>query len=370
MVERLRQVSPGVLAALAVAVVAQPVAEALGGQLLALQGLTVEGHASPVSAISVAVILGLVLANTVGVSPRLEAGLTVAVQRLLKLGIVLVGLKLSVLDVLRVGVVGVPVVLVTAGTALVVGTVLARRLGVSATLGALAAGSTAICGITATLAIAPVLDADDRDVAYTVANVTVLGLLGMLCFPYLGHAVFGAGSASAGLFLGTAIHDTSQVMGAALSYRDLFDDPVALQVATVTKLTRNLLLVVVVPFLGWRHGRTAGTTSSWRALVPLFVLGFVALSAVRSAGDLGLARGGLALGVLAAADWHALLDLLGAQVASFCLATALAAVGLKTRLEVLVGLGARPALVGLGTAVAVSTVALGLAALAGPAVGL
>jgi hypothetical protein len=83
-------------------------------------------------------------------------------------------------------------------------------------------------------------------VAYTVANVTLFGLVAMLFYPYLAHALFGAASGAVGLFLGTGIHDTSQVMGASLSYKELFRDERALQVATVTKLTRNVFLVAVV----------------------------------------------------------------------------------------------------------------------------
>src|SRR5690606_41939400 len=128
------------------------------------------------------------------------------------------------IDVLEVGALGVPIVAALVAFAIFAVLRIARGAGVSPQLGLLAAASTAICGITATLAVAPSIEADDREVAYTVANVTLFGLFGMLLYPWLAHAVFGDASASAGLFLGTAIHDTSQVMGAALSYRELFGD--------------------------------------------------------------------------------------------------------------------------------------------------
>jgi len=372
-VEELPRLVPGLLLALAVALVAQVGASALGGALLRLQGLDPAGKGSPISAISVAVILGLLVANTVGVHRAFAPGIDFAVKKVLRLGIILVGIKLSVVDVLEVGAVGVPIVAALVAFALVAALGIARRAGVSPQLGALAAASTAICGVTATLAVAPGIEADDREVAYTVANVTLFGLVGMLLYPWLAHAVFGDASAAAGLFLGTAIHDTSQVMGAALSYRELFGDERAMQVATVAKLTRNAMLVAVVPLLAFLHARRAGGqgggAGSLAKLFPLFVLGFLALSVVRTVGDLGLQGGGRALGVWDAASWKAIASLVGERIPVVALGTALAGVGLGTRLAVFRGLGLRPLLVGFAAALLVAGVSLGLAALAGPLLG-
>mmetsp|Transcript_31243 Transcript_31243/g.50339 ORF Transcript_31243/g.50339 Transcript_31243/m.50339 type:complete len:136 (-) Transcript_31243:226-633(-) len=81
-----------------------------------------------------------------------------------------------------------------------------------------------------------------------------------LRYPYLAHAMFGL-SEQVGIFLGLSIHDTSQVMAAALTYREAFDDEVALKTAAVTKLTRNVFLATVIPALAW-HSRTTTTASS------------------------------------------------------------------------------------------------------------
>ena len=110
--------------------------------------------------------------------------------------------------------------------------------------------------MTAIVSTAPAIDADEREVAYAVANVVAFGLFGMLVYPYLAHALL-PGSAAIGLFLGTAVHDTSQVVGAALTYRQIYGDDVVLRVATVTKLTRNLFLAAVIPLLTWMHRRSA-----------------------------------------------------------------------------------------------------------------
>lgn len=371
--QKLSRLLPGLALALAIALVAQSIASALGAALLRLQGLDPAGKGSPISAISVAVVLGLVIANTVGVSKTFSAGLGFSVKKILRLGIILVGLKLSVVDVLKVGSLGIPVVLALVTFALIATLFIAKRARVSHQLGSLAAASTAICGITATLAIAPTIEADEREVAYTVANVTLFGLLGMLLYPYIANALFGDNSSAAGLFLGTAIHDTSQVMGAAISYQEVFNDPRALEVATVAKLTRNAMLVGVVPVLAILHARRAGSVgqgelsgSKLLSLFPLFIFGFLAMSLLRTMGDIGLADGGLALGLLSQDAFRSIIHLLGDKASLLALGMALASVGLSTRLSVFRGLGLRPLLVGFSAALLVSLASAVLSGLLGP----
>lgn len=372
-IAELHRIVPGVLLAFAIALLAQLVAGTLGGALLRLQGLDPAGKGSPISAISVAVLLGLVLANTIGVSKVFAPGLDFSVKKILRLGIILVGIKLSVLDVLKVGSLGIPVVLALVLFALVVSLWVAKRAKVSHRLGSLAAASTAICGITATLAIAPTIEADEKEVAYTVANVTLFGLVGMLVYPYVANSLFGDSSGAAGLFLGTAIHDTSQVMGAAISYKEVFGDEKALEIATVAKLTRNAMLVGVVPALAFLHARRMGNARkeklSLGKLFPVFIFGFLALSLLRTLGDLGLESGQLALATFSRDAWRSLTSLFGDRVAVLCLGTALASVGMTTRLSVFRGLGLRPFFVGLLAALLVSFASAGLSALLGPMLG-
>lgn len=363
---------PGILLAFGLALFAQHLARWIGAWVLTLQGLDPAGKASPVSGISVAVLLGILGANLLPLPRVLAPGLAFAVKKVLRWGIVLVGLKLSLLDVLRVGSLGIPVVAVLVAVALVLSLGIARWAKVSPTLGTLAAASTAICGITATLAIAPSVEADEREVAYTVANVTLFGLFGMLVYPYLAHALFGGAPGSAGLFLGTAIHDTSQVMGAALSYRELFGDERALEVATIAKLLRNAFLVAVVPALAFMHSRRAGAAAGrppLASLFPRFVLAFLAMAALRTLGDWGLETKGVALGLLEAAQWEGAIRFLGETVSVLALGTALAAVGLTTRLAALRDLGLRPMGVGFGAAAGVGVAAAIAAHLAGPLLG-
>ena len=369
-VRRLPSLVPGVLAAALTVAASMVAASWLGALVLRLQGAAA-GRGSPVSAISVAVVLGIAVSNTVRLPPALKPGLDFAVKKLLRAGIILVGLKLSLVDVLQRGLWGIPVVALVIGVALFASGRIARRLGVGTRLGVLTAAATGICGVTATVATAPVIGADDREVAYTVANVTLFGVVAMLLYPWLAHAVFAAAPESAGLFLGTAIHDTSQVMGAALTYREVFGDETAFQVATVTKLTRNVFLVAVVPLLGLLYARSEGGAVSARArpsiaqLFPTFVLGFLALAAVRTAGDVGVASGGAALGILDAAGWRDATKLAGETAATWLLAAAMASVGLSTDLRAFRTLGLGPFWLGAIAAVLVGGIGLLLAAVAG-----
>ncbi|CAN0356798.1 unnamed protein product, partial [Phaeothamnion confervicola] len=197
-----------------------------------------------------------------------------------------------------------------------------------------------------------------------------------------------------------AIHDTAQVVGAALTYREVFGDEIALQAATVTKLTRNLFLAVVTPALAWMHARDdiattataaaadaikaaaaagiaapraaagAGTASAAgtpaAAHVPPFVLGFLVASALRSVGDATLDGGGAAFGLLLVEEWHALTSLVGNTIGShYLLGTAMAAVGLGTSASVLRGVGPRPFAVGLAGAGTVGLTGLASALLLG-----
>jgi uncharacterized integral membrane protein (TIGR00698 family) len=360
---------PGLALAIVVMLVAGEVARRLGAALLRLEGVDPAGRASPISGISMAILLGLAAANTIGTAAVFRPGLALAVKRMLRLGIILVGIRLSFFDVVKLGAWGIPVVALIIAIALVAATFFARALGVSDCLGTLAAASTAICGVTAALSVGPVIEADESEVAYTVANVTLFGLVAMLGYPYLAHAIFGTGSGAVGLFLGTGIHDTSQVMGAALSYKEVFGDEAAFRVATVTKLTRNVFLVAVVPLLAYLHARRTGHAGGRvriAKLFPLFVLGFLAMAIVRSIGDASLGSGGLAWGTWDAAGWQGVTKTVGETWGSAALGTAMAAVGLSTNLRSFRAMGWKPLYVGALSAILVGALALTLASLVGP----
>jgi uncharacterized integral membrane protein (TIGR00698 family) len=360
---------PGILAALAVMIIGFWLADLLGQALLSAQNLS---GSSPISGVPVAIVLGLLLRNVAGIPASLNPGLKFCVTTVLRLGIVLVGIRLSAFDVARLGLAGLPVVLAAVVVGLVFVTWFNRRLGLPPRLGTLVAAGTSICGVTAIVSTAPAIEADEREVAYAIANVVAFGLFGMLVYPYVAHAVLER-SESVGLFLGTAIHDTSQVVGASLTYRQMYADDVVLRVATVTKLTRNLCLAAVIPLLTWLHYRQAhaqkrggGPALNFRTLVPAFILGFVAMAVVRTIGDATLQSTGTALGLFDAGTWASLTNQLGDFWASrVFLGTAMAAVGLSTSFAVFKGVGGKPFAVGFAGALVVGAVGMLMAVLFG-----
>ena len=360
---------PGVAAALVVMLAGFWLADQIGHAILAAQGLT---GSSPVSGVPVAIVLGLLLRNTLPLPLSLTPGLKFATTTILRAGIVLVGIRLSLFDVLKLGIAGLPVVLAAIATGLWFVTWFNKKLGLPPRLGTLIAAGTSICGVTAIVSVAPAIEADEREVAYAVANVVAFGLFGMLFYPYLAHAVLGS-SETIGLFLGTAVHDTSQVVGAALTYKQVYGDDVVLRVATVTKLTRNIFLAAVIPFLTWQHLRStqsaigaARKKLSWQSLVPGFVVGFLAMAVMRSIGDATLGSRGAAFGVWDAAAWASITKQLGDYWASqILLGTAMAAVGLNTNFAVFKGVGLKPFAVGMAGALAVGSVGMLMAVIFG-----
>jgi uncharacterized membrane protein YadS len=216
--------------------------------------------------------------------------------------------------------------------------------------------------------VAPAIEADEREVAYAVANVVAFGLFGMLTYPYLAHWLLGS-SETIGLFLGTAVHDTSQVIGASLTYKQVYGDDVVLRVATVTKLTRNIFLAAVIPILTWQHMKNQGARGArgaqgakWTTLVPGFVIGFLLMAVIRSIGDWMVTSNGAAFGVWSAAQWGSITRQLGDYWASqILLGTAMAAVGLNTNFAVFKGVGMKPFVVGMAGALVVGAVGMTMA---------
>lgn len=352
------QILPGLLLAASLTGLAVWLGPMAGAFLLQLQGIPI-AEKPPNFGITLCVLLGMLAANTIGTHKRFAPGLDFGVKKILRLGIVLVGIKLSLFDVMKLGAYGIPMVALLIASAILFTIWLARRVGVSDRLGTLAAASTSICGVTAALAVAPQIEAEEKEVAYTVANVTLFGAIGMLIYPYLAHALFAATPAAAGMFLGSAIHDTSQVVGAAFSYQEIYHEEAALKAATVMKLTRNLFLLAVVPVLVFYFAKRNGGSSkkvSLGKLFPTFVLGFLAMAALRTVIDAGFAGD--------ATQWKWLVAALGDTGGHWALGIAMASLGLSTKFRSLRELGWKPLAVGGGAALFVSGVGLALAATA------
>ena len=331
-----------------------------GGWFAEFAGTTLLGlPKSPFSGIMMAILVGILIRNTVKVPDVLQPGIKFAVVRMLRLGIVLLGIRISLGEAGEIGLKAIPIVLCTVPAALLVVTMAARKLGLSDRLGTLIAVGTGICGATAIVATAPIINARDEETSYAVACIAVFGSMAMLSYPYLAHWLFSADPFRSGLFLGSAVHDTSQVAGSGLVYQQFFGDPQALNVATVTKLVRNLGMLLVIPLMSvYYHRRNAagGEAPPWYTMVPLFVIGFAMMSLLRTWGD-AAGPGQQVLGFLSHAHWDTLVRYTK-SVSEYSLAIAMAGVGLSTSFGNLKTIGLKPLGVGLFSAIVVGIVSL------------
>ena len=324
---------------------------------------------APMAGVPCAVLLGAGINNAVALPKWVRPGLKTATGTVLRVGIVCIGAKLSASDVVSAGAFCVPAAAASVGAGLVLIPRVASIAGLHPRLGSLLAAGTSICGVTAVSALAPAIAATQTEVACAVANVVLWGSLAMLLAPHIANFLLGECPDAAGMWLGLAVHDTAQVMGAGLTYTQLFDDERAFNAAAVTKLTRNLALAAAIPALAVAHSREKTVTASY-SKVPGFLVAFVGMALVRSCGD--AYYGGGSIGVPTTEDhggslggpprgapggggeaWRRNMNALGDGLgAKACLATALAAVGLNTGVSSLVRVGVAPFAVGaVGSAI-------------------
>lgn len=325
---------PGLLLAVAVAVAGGELASGLGRLIWSVE-------TSPISAVLATILVGFAVRNMIGLPAVYEKGIGLCVKRLLRLGIMLLGLRLSLSTAGMVGLYALPIVIACIVAALVLVHQITRIFGLPKRLGSLIAVGTGICGVSAIIATGPIINAEKDEVSYAVACVTIFGMVGLFVYPFAAHWMFDADPVRVGQFLGTAIHDTAQVAGAGLFYSERFAAPEALESAAVTKLMRNLFMIGVIPLMAFLYRRDSQLDTvrpGWYEFVPLFVVGFVAMAAVRSLGDLYLPA-------LVPRGWSSTLSWAD-RASSWLLVMAMAGVGLGTSISKLRGIGLRPMSVG------------------------
>ncbi len=346
---------PGLLLALVLAFAGQYLSEFIGKDLMGLPK-------SPISAIMMAIILGIIIRNTIKLPQTLQPGIRFGLVRVLRLGIVLLGIRLSLSQAGAIGLQALPVIIGAVAAALLIVTFLAKKMGLSGKLGTLIAVGTSICGATAIVATAPTIAARDDEVSYSVACITLFGVVAMLVYPFAANLIFDGDAVKAGLFLGTSVHETAQVAGAGLVYQQYYNDPQALDVATVTKLVRNLGMLIIIPLMSilYHRNHSDGTEApKWYTMIPLFVIGFAIMSLIRTVGDLNEEQ---AFGFLDPEQWKSIVGYTK-KAAEICLAVAMASVGLGTSIKGLKDIGLKPLGAGLIAAVLVGGVSIALISL-------
>lgn len=277
------------------------------------------------SALTIAIVLGMLLGNALGHLPAaLAPGVALAQQTLLRLGVVLYALRISFQDIAAVGLPGLALDVFVIASVLVLGAWAGRRwLGLDRDTAILTASGSAICGAAAVLAVERVLCAGPDKVAVAVATVVLFGTLDIFLYPVL-FPYLGLDAHAFGLFTGATVHEVAQVVavGSAIS-------PATAETAVIVKLTRVMLLMPVLVLIGWRAGRQ-GAAGGRPPIVPGFALGFIGVAMLNSFVTL---PEGVAASLL--------------TFDTFLLAAAMAALGVETRWTRLRTLGFRPMLLAL-----------------------
>ena len=309
---------------------------------------------SPISTVLIAIILGIIMGNAFTPRPGMMFGLDFTQQYILKLGIICLGIRLSFEEFIKFGSIAIPLIIVCILGVLICIKFLITKVPISSKMSYLIAIGTCICGATAIVATAPVINAKKTEIAYAIANITLFGVIAMIFYPYFTEWYFGEDDLRAGLFLGTSIHETSQVAAAALIYDQQFNSPETLNVATVTKLIRNTFLVLMIPLFAflYNRGKMKGGSYSILNIFPYFVLGFISMIILRNLGDqIFLIENEKQF------YWINFIELMKIFATTF-LTMAMAAVGISINLSELRLMGYKPFIVGLIAAVIVGFISL------------
>lgn len=278
-------------------------------------------------AMLMALLLGLAF-NFLSQESVCLPGLEFSAKTVLRIGVAMLGLRITFSDVLTLG--WSPLLMVCSSVVLTIGfgVLMARMLGFSSSFGTLTGGSVAICGASAAMAISSVLDQSEqakRNTLFTVISVTTLSTLAMIFYPMISTSL-DLSPQEAGLFIGATIHDVAQVVGAGYSMSSEVGD-----LSTFVKLLRVAMLVPIVMTIGiliQRAARQRGESSNGKGVaIPGFLLGFVALFILNS------------LGWIPAAVSQPL-----AGSSSWLLLTAIAALGVRTQLKDILSVGWKPVL--------------------------
>ena len=295
---------------------------------------------SPISTAMIAILLGMLFGNIFKMRDNFVKGLDFTQSYILKLGIICLGIQLKPFEFLEFGAVAIPLIIICIATVLIVIKLLIKKLKIPTRMAYLISIGSTVCGTTAIMATAPVICAKKNEVSYAIANITLFGILSMLIYPYFANYYFDAEPMFVGLFLGTSIHETSQVAAAGLIYDQQFNSPETLNIATVTKLIRNTFLVIMIPLFAFLYNRNNVVKKNYSilAIFPYFVIGFVAMIILRNIGDQFFLNSYNNL-------WLETVDIIKSSSKVF-LTMAMAAIGLSTNLRDLKSMGYKPFLVG------------------------
>ena len=320
----------------------------------------------PLSAVLLALLLGMLLCNVMPSTTKLKPGIDTVVQKWLPVGIVLLGAGLDFYDLIRVAVqvlIGAAVLI----TIIVVFThLMSRWFNIEKKMGLLIGVGTGICGSSAIVALAPVIKANNQEITYSIGVINLLGVVAMLLFPVVGSLAM-LDAEVYGIWCGLGIHATPQVIAAGFAHAG--DGQTAGEMATIVKLVRISLLGPVVFVLGaWFAYRQRQKTIyidepvRYSRLVPGFVVLFLAMALLRTLGFLPEITLHLSEQfVFGAGDRHIALSDLLSQSGKWIIICAMAGVGLSTAFATMKAGGIKPVMLGILSAITLALLGLGVA---------
>ena len=324
-------VIPGIILAFVLYTLSQGFNNIIGIELLGYSK-------SPISTAMIAILLGIIFGNIFKIRDGFQKGLDFTREYILKIGIICLGIQLKPFEFLEFGKIAIPLIVVCIISVLIVIKLLIKKLKIPTRMAYLISIGSTVCGTTAIMATAPVIKANKNEVSYAIANITLFGILSMLIYPYFANFYFSNEPLLIGLFLGTSIHETSQVAAAGLIYEQQFNSPETLNIATVTKLIRNTFLIVMIPLFAFLYNRGQAREKNYSILniFPYFVLGFVGMIVFRNIGDEMFTLN---------PSWIDSIEIIK-FISKIFLTMAMAAIGLSTNLKDIKSMGYKPFIVG------------------------
>ena len=309
-----------------------------------LLGQAVPVVGGPVFSILIGMVLTLIWKDKTKVQP----GIGFTSKKVLQYAVILLGFGLNLSEIAKVGAQSLPIIISTIGTSLIVSFVLCKAMKVPSNISTLVGVGSSICGGSAIAATAPVIGADDEEIAQAISVIFLFNVIAALTFPTLG-GMLGMTDHGFGLFAGTAVNDTSSVTAAASAWDGIHGSN-TLEIATIVKLTRTLAIIPITLVLAVRRARKAesenGGKISLRQVFPFFILFFIGASVITT--------------VAVAAGVPAEVFLPMKDLSKFFIVMAMGAIGLQTDVVKLIKSGAKPILMGLSCWIGITLVSLGL----------
>ena len=338
-------VLPGIILAFVLYTLSQGFNNIIGIELLGYEK-------SPISTAMIAILIGIFFGNIFQVRSSFQKGLDFTREYILKFGIICLGIQLKPFEFLEFGKIAIPLIIICIISVLIVIKLLIKKLKIPTRMAYLISIGSTVCGTTAIMATAPVIKANKNEVSYAIANITLFGILSMLIYPYFANIYFDGQPLLVGLFLGTSIHETSQVAAAGLIYDQQFNSPETLNIATVTKLIRNTFLVIMIPLFAFLYNRGQSKEKNYSIIkiFPYFVLGFVGMIILRNFGDHFFIN-------TFNNNWENSIEIIKSSSKVF-LTMAMAAIGLSTNLKDIRAMGYKPFIVGFIAMITVGLVSI------------